>query len=83
MNPTFNPEVYGTTGWPKFAVPMIAGKNGGVISEYNTAFDGLIGIVKKGANAGGVSSQYLTAFNALAVQLHSLGVLVLDGKGTI
>lgn len=77
----FNTGVYGASGWPKFTTPMVAGKNPGIINEFNTAFDGVISVLRKGAvNA---SPQYLQAFNALSVQLHAIGELCLDGKATI
>ena len=77
----FNSEVHGTSGWAKFSVPMVAGTRATQISEFNTAFDNLIGVLKK--NAKGGSPQYLTAFNTLSVQLHAIGELIIDGKGTI
>ena len=78
---SFNPEVYGVSGWPKFCVPMIAGKNTGATTEFNTAFDNLITVLKKHGRGG--SAQYLAAFNALSVQLHAVGELIIDGKSTI
>lgn len=81
MNPTFNTNVYGTTGWPKFGVPMVAGKNATAITKFNTAFDNLIDVLK--ATGAGGSPQYLAAFNTLSVQLHAVGELIIDGKSTI
>lgn len=77
----FNAKVYGTTGWSKFGVPMVAGCNATAISEFNTAFDNVIAVLKKHGQTA--SPQYLTAFNTLSVQLHAIGELVIDGKSTI
>jgi hypothetical protein len=78
---SFNAGVYGTTGWAKFGVPMTAGSNTGKISEFNKRLDGVIDYVK--ANSKDASPQYLATLNCLAVQFHSIGELVLDGKATI
>lgn len=77
----FNSNVYGTTGWPKFGVPMVAGTRAAQMTEYNGAFDNLIAVLKK--NGQGASPQYLAAFNTLSVQLHAIGELIIDGKTTI
>lgn len=77
---TFNPEITGTAGWAKFSVPMVAGTKATQIAEFNTAFDNLIGVLKKYGSGGG--GQYLSAFNVQAVQLHALGELIIDGKVT-
>lgn len=77
----FNTDVYGTTGWSKFGVPMVAGKNATAIQEYNGAFDNLIAVLRKHGKGG--SAQYLAAFNTLSVQLHAVGELIIDGKSTI
>jgi hypothetical protein len=78
--PTFNTDIHGTNGWAKFGVPMVAGTRATEIAEFNTAFDNLIGVLKKYGKGG--SAQYLSAFNVKAVELHALGELIIDGKVT-
>lgn len=81
-NTAFNTGVYGTTGWSKFGVPMVAGTRAGEMAKFNAAFDSLIDVLKVAAGKNG-SPQYLAAFNTLSVQLHAIGELIIDGKATI
>ena len=84
MNPEntgFNTEVYGTAGWSKFGVPMVAGTRASQMAEYNLAFDNVIAVLKKYGK--GAPAQYLGSFNTLSVQLHAIGELIIDGKTTI
>lgn len=77
----FNPTVFGTAGWSKFSVPMIAGTKASQMAEFNAALDNLIAVAKKYGT--GANPTYLAAFNVEAVYLHTLGGLIIDGKPTI
>lgn len=79
--PGFNPEVYGTTGWAKVGIPMVAGHNTGAIGKSRTFLDQYIESVKFGCTSP--APQYIGAFNALIVQLNATAELLLDGKGVI